>query len=82
MSGRFSIFVEIKHKKLVQHSMELSFKNLPFVPEAGQVIYVESSYDEKINKYIQENYEWLVKEYGKCGFSFCYLPLLAKETIR
>lgn len=62
--------------------MELSFKNLPFVPEASQVIYVESSYDEKINKYIQENYEWLVKEYGKCGFSFCYLPLLAKETIR
>lgn len=65
-----------------RHLDGVVIKNLPFVPEAGQVIYVESSYDEKINKYIQKNYEWLVKEFAKCGFSFCYMPLHIRETIR
>jgi hypothetical protein len=38
---------------------ELSFKNLPFVPVGGQVIYVEQSYNEKLNTYIRKNYDRL-----------------------
>lgn len=38
---------------------ELSFRNLPFEPVNGQVIYVERTYNEKLNKFIRHNYEWL-----------------------
>lgn len=61
--------------------MEISFSNLPFIPERGQVIYVESEYNEKINSYIQKNYEHLKCFFAMQGLMFCYLPLLAKETI-
>lgn len=29
--------------------MELKFKSLPFTPEQGEVIYIESEYNEKLN---------------------------------
>ncbi len=60
---------------------ELTFKNLPFVPVEGQVIYVESSYNKRINHFIQDNYEWVVKTFLNKGFEFCYLPILAKDTL-
>jgi hypothetical protein len=60
---------------------ELSFKNLPFVPVGGQVIYVEQSYNEKLNTYIRKNYDRLKTLFFSQGLDFCYLPLLAKEII-
>ena len=62
-------------------SRELSFKNLPFVPIKGQVIYVEQSYNEKLNKFIRSNYEWLRRKFRNTNLEFCFLPLLAEETI-
>lgn len=62
--------------------MQLAFKNLPFVPNAAQVIYVESAYNKKLNKFIRENYEWLQAEFSRKGLSFCYFPLLAEEVMR
>ena len=43
---------------------ELSFKNLPFLPEKGEVIYVEQSCHEKLNKFIRNNYEWLMETFA------------------
>lgn len=60
---------------------ELSFKNLPFVPVEGQVIYVEQVRNEKLNQFIRENYDWLKKEFRFWGFDFCFLPILAEEAI-
>lgn len=60
---------------------ELSFKNLPFVPVEEQVIYVEPSYDKKLNDFIQDNYEWLRTTFRSHELDFCYLPLLAEEAI-
>ncbi len=60
---------------------ELSFKNLPFVPVGGQVIYVEQSYNEKLNTYVRKNYDRLKTLFFSQGLDFCYLPLLAKEII-
>lgn len=62
--------------------MKLKFNQLPFTPEPEQVIYFESEYDEKINKFIRNNYESLKKEFAEQGLMFCYLPLLAEEAIR
>ena len=61
---------------------ELLFKNLPFVPESRQVIYVESSFDKKLNKFIRGHYKWLRKTFSRFGYEFCYLPMLSKEVVR
>ena len=60
---------------------ELSFKNLPFVPVERQVIYVEQSFNEKLNKFIRNNYDWLRNTFRSQGLEFCFLPLLAEEAI-
>ena len=60
---------------------ELLFKNLPFVPEKGEVIYVEQSYHEKLNKFIRSNYQWLQKTFAHHHLRFCYLPLRAEEIV-
>ena len=60
---------------------ELSFRSLPFVPAEGQVIYVEQSYNEKFNKFIRNNYDWLRSTFRSQGLEFCFLPLLAEEAI-
>ena len=62
--------------------MQLSFKDLPFTPEPGQVIYIESSYNEKWNQFISKNYEWIQTEFKRKGFTFCYLPVLAEQVLR
>ena len=62
--------------------MQLSFKNLPFIPDPGQVIYVESSYNKKLNNFIRENYEWIQSEFKRKGLTFCFFPLLAEEVMR
>lgn len=54
---------------------------MPFVPVKGQAIYVESSYNKKLNNFILDNYEWLIQTFLSQGFDFCYLPKLAKDTI-
>ena len=61
---------------------EIVFKNLPFVPISGQVIYVESSYHERLNTFIHDHYIWLRELFENCGFEFCYLPSLSEEAIR
>lgn len=60
---------------------ELSFKNLPFVPEKGDVIYIEQSYHEMLNSFIRNNYEWLRKTFAQHHLRFCYLPLQAEEVV-
>ena len=67
---------------LLPATMELKFKSLPFTPERGQVIYIESEYNEKLNKFIRNHYESLKSDFAEKGLRFCYLPLLAEETIR
>ena len=60
---------------------EISFKNLPFVPVEGQVLYIEQTHNEKFDKFIRNNYDWLRSTFRSQGLEFCFLPLLAEETI-
>lgn len=62
--------------------MQHSFKNLPFVPTEGQVIYAESACNNELNLFIRNNYEWLQKMFRANGLTLCYLPLLAEEVMR
>ena len=61
------------------NTLSLTFHDLPFVPEEMQVIYVESHYDEHINKLIQEHYHQIRALFKKRGFDFIYLPLFFKD---
>ena len=60
---------------------ELSFKNLPFLPEKGEVIYVEQTYHKRLNRFIRNNYEWLMETFAQHQLHFCYLPLRAEEAV-
>ena len=55
---------------------------MPFEPAAGQVIYMESSYNKKMNSFIRNNYEWLQTTFIRRGMTFCYMPMLTEELIR
>lgn len=61
--------------------VDIAFRNLPFVPEKGEVIYVEQSYHNQLNDFIRNNYEWLRDTFAQHHLHFCYLPLQAEETI-
>ena len=54
----------------------IEFKQLPFKPDAKQVIYVENIFDETINSYIQRNYKAIVDFFNCRGYDFCYIPAL------
>ena len=53
----------------------IAFKNLPFVPEERQVIYVENTFDERVNAIIKENYERLRWNFKRANLDFVYLPM-------
>lgn len=55
--------------------------DLPFVPDAHDVIYVENEYDSVVNKYIQEHYERLKKSFLSNGMDFQYLPKIGGQEI-
>ena len=59
----------------------LALKNLPFQPLKSQIIYVESSYNESVNKYIEENLEHLCIYCAMRGFQFCYLPKMSEHGL-
>lgn len=59
----------------------LGLKQLPFEQEQNQIIYVENEYDEEVNRYIQENYHYIVKLFNEKGYKFCYIPALLKELV-
>lgn len=53
----------------------IAFKNLPFVPEERQVIYIENKFDERVNAIIKENYERLRWNFKRANLDFVYLPM-------
>ncbi|MBR4130162.1 MAG: hypothetical protein IKU02_04450 [Bacteroidaceae bacterium] len=59
----------------------LALKKLPFEPLKKQIIYVESSYDEAVNKYIQDNLEHLCVYCHLRGYEFCYFPKMFEKGI-
>ncbi len=53
----------------------IAFKDLPFVPDTQQVIYVENQYNEHVNAVIKEKYEWLRWRLRQRGLDFVYFPM-------
>lgn len=57
--------------------LSIDTSNIHF--EDAQILYVESEYDENINKQIQEKYREIAAEIRLAGFDFVYLPKLAEH---
>lgn len=57
----------------------IALKNLPFMPEHGQVVYVEGMYDETINAFISRNYLIIRERFRLLDKEFVYLPLYFDE---
>ena len=55
----------------------LGLKGLPFEPHPKQIIYVENTYDEQVNEFIQHNYNTICGHFAEKGYEFVYLPLLS-----
>lgn len=55
--------------------------NLPFNPVRGQVIFLDSDNNKRINSFIVSNYDWLRNMFRERELDFCYLPLLGEELI-
>ena len=57
----------------------LGLKDLPFEPEAHQVIYAEGKFDFAINWHIFENYNAIRKIFMSKGYDFIFLPRIVDE---
>ena len=55
----------------------LGIKGLPFDFDPKQIIYVENTYDEQVNEFIQHNYDSICSHFAENGYEFIYLPLLS-----
>ena len=63
--------------KVMKYS--IAFRNLPFVPETRQVIYVENQHDERINSIIRGKYHWLKWTFKQANLDFVYLPMFFND---
>ncbi len=57
--------------------LSINASNLNF--EDSQIIYVESEYDDDINKQIKEHYREICSEIHLSGFDFVYLPQMSEH---
>ncbi|MDO4956814.1 MAG: hypothetical protein Q4E60_07350 [Bacteroidales bacterium] len=58
---------------------EITFKELPFMPESNQVFYIENGYNKEVNDFIRGHYANLKSMFECIGMDFCYLPYMLRE---
>ena len=56
-------------------------KDVPFIPDKKQIIYVEREYNEPLNHFISKKYENIVEAFKSFGenYDFIYMPLYLKK---
>ena len=63
------------HKEYIFTPNIILFKSdLPFTPYSKQVIFIENSYNSKVNEFISSHYEKICSLLSKKGYYFSYLP--------
>ena len=61
------------------NSKEIKLKiDLPFTPVINQVIYIESLFNNNLNKYISKLYKLICSKLEKYAYTFIYIPNLIK----
>lgn len=58
-----------------------TFKFSPLKKKSRDIFYIESSYDEKINLFLEENYDKIYRLFAKHGFIFRYFPKFAEYAL-
>ncbi len=59
----------------------LALKQLPFMPDCNQIIYIEGYHNEPINDLIRRHFWDIRKCFSDKGFDFCYIPFLKKDLL-
>lgn len=54
-------------------------KNIPFIPDRNQIIYVENNYNSTLNNLIQRSLEAINSLFKKKNKTFVYIPNVVKE---
>jgi len=52
---------------------------IAFNPDNSQVIYIESKYNEPLNKFILKEYEMIAEFFAKSKYNFIYIPQLIND---
>lgn len=60
---------------------DISSKHLPFVPKFGQVVYISSGLRKRIDDFVQNRFDLLVREFSKKGLDFCTFYEFADESL-
>ena len=70
----FFVFLPSQQKRLLDMAgvgHRVTIDNLPFNPVRGQVIFVDSDNNKRINSFIVSNYDWLRSMFRVKGLDFC-----------
>lgn len=69
-----------KIERALHAATRISFsKDLPFTPCSKQIIYVEDSYNEPLNRFISKNINYLSTVFGRRGYKLIFLPKINSE---
>lgn len=71
-----------KNGKYQNHSVCLKIDNLKFTPDEHQIIYIESTYDQRVNDFICKHYDVISDLFERRGYEFCYVPYLVNKLTR
>lgn len=66
--------------KLISHTITECDKELPVHFNKFYVVYVESEYNEPLNRFISENLEYIRKKFSERNYRFVYIPELKNLT--
>ena len=73
------MLLAVSFLRITRMNFSIAFRDLPFVPVASQVIYIEKEYDRDRDEYIRHHFHRIRASYASCGKEFIYLPLLADD---
>ena len=60
---------------------EIGLSKLPYDISEKDIIYVESEYNESVNRFIQMYYDEICENFSKKGYNFIYFPRLSEEIV-
>ena len=59
----------------------LGLKELPFEPDAKQIIYIQGNKNDMVHHYVGLYYNSIRSYFESKGYDFCYIPYLKRELI-
>lgn len=59
----------------------ICIRDIPFIPDESQIIYIEARYHEYFNDYIKQNIKEIERFFALRGLHFIYMPEYSKQVL-